>query len=123
MFAKVHNITKVYEGKIFDVAVEKVTLPNGVVKDREVVRHPGAAAMVPILDDGKVVLIRQYRHAIGGFLLEIPAGTLDVEDVLVFTKDVLLDGLHGSVAATVQHKILVLPQQARCVHAQFEIGA
>ncbi len=77
MFAKVHNITKVYEGKIFDVAVEKVTLPNGVVKDREVVRHPGAAAMVPILDDGRVVLIRQYRHAIGDFLLEIPAGTLD----------------------------------------------
>jgi ADP-ribose pyrophosphatase len=80
MSVKVHNITKIYEGKIFDVAVEKVTLPNGVVKNREVVRHPGAAAMVPILDDGKVVLIKQYRHAIDEFLWEIPAGTLEPDE-------------------------------------------
>ena len=77
MSVKVHKITSLYKGKIFDVALEKVTLPNGVVKDREVVRHPGAAAMVPILDDGKVALIKQYRHAVGEFLWEIPAGTLE----------------------------------------------
>jgi len=74
---KVHNITKIYQGRIFNVVVEKVTLPNGAVKDREIVRHPGAAAMVPMLDDGQIVLIKQYRHAVGGYLWEIPAGTLE----------------------------------------------
>ena len=77
MSIKVHEIKDIYNGKIFDVVVEKVTLPNGMTKNREVVRHPGAAAMVPLLDDGKVVLIKQYRHAVGEFLWEIPAGTLE----------------------------------------------
>jgi ADP-ribose pyrophosphatase len=77
MSVKVHKITNLYDGKIFDVVLEKVTLPNGAIKDREIVRHPGAAAMVPVLDDGKVVLIKQYRHAVGEFLWEIPAGTLE----------------------------------------------
>jgi hypothetical protein len=74
MSVKVHKITNLYNGKIFDIVLEKVTLPNGATKNREVVRHPGAAAMVPLLDDGGVVLIRQYRHAVGEFLWEIPAG-------------------------------------------------
>ena len=80
MSVKVHKITELYKGKIFDVALEEVTLPNGMVKNREVVRHPGAAAMVPILDDGKVALIKQYRHAVGEYLWEIPAGTLEPDE-------------------------------------------
>jgi ADP-ribose pyrophosphatase len=80
MSVKVHKITNLYNGKIFDVVLEKVTLPNGAIKDREIIRHPGAAAMVPLLDDGKVVLIRQYRHAVGEFLWEIPAGTLEPDE-------------------------------------------
>ncbi len=80
MSVKVHKITSLYHGKIFDVVLEKVTLPNGVIKDREIVRHHGAAAMVPFLNDGKVVLIKQYRHAVGKFLWEIPAGTLEPDE-------------------------------------------
>ena len=80
MAVKVHEITSLYNGKIFNVALEKVTLPNGVTKDREVVRHPGAAAMVPLLDDGNVVLVKQYRHAVNDYLWEIPAGTLEPEE-------------------------------------------
>ena len=80
MSVKVHKITNLYNDKLFDVVLEKVTLPNGVIKDREIVRHPGAAAMVPLLDDGKVVLVRQYRHAVGKCLLEIPAGTLEPDE-------------------------------------------
>ena len=80
MSVKVHKITNLYNGKIFDVVLEKVTLPNGAIKNREIVRHPGAAAMVPLLDDGEVVLIRQYRHAVGEFLWEIPAGTLEPDE-------------------------------------------
>ncbi|RLB81476.1 MAG: ADP-ribose pyrophosphatase [Deltaproteobacteria bacterium] len=77
MSVKVHKITNLYHGKIFDVVLEKVTLPNGAIKDREIVRHPGASAMVPLLDDGRVILISQYRHAMAKFLWEIPAGTLE----------------------------------------------
>ncbi|MBW1771127.1 MAG: NUDIX hydrolase [Deltaproteobacteria bacterium] len=80
MSLKVHNITNLYNGKIFNVALEKVTLPNGVIKDREVVRHPGAAAMVPLLDDGNVVLVKQHRHAVNDYLWEIPAGTLEPDE-------------------------------------------
>jgi len=83
MSVKVHKITNLYNGKIFDVVLEKVTLPNGAIKDREIVRHPGAAAMVPLLDDGKVVLVRQYRHAVGEFLWEIPAGTLEQDEAAI----------------------------------------
>jgi len=56
--------------------VDTVKLPNGLTVDLEVVRHPGAAAVVPLRDDGTVILIRQFRHAAGGFIYEIPAGKL-----------------------------------------------
>jgi ADP-ribose pyrophosphatase len=54
-----------------------VRLPNGHLCDLELIRHPGAAAVVPVDDDGEVVLVRQYRHAVGDWLLEVPAGKLD----------------------------------------------
>lgn len=57
--------------------VETVTLPNGATIELEIVRHPGAVAVVPLKDDGAVLLIRQYRHAAGGYIYEIPAGKLD----------------------------------------------
>ncbi len=66
----------IYNGKVITLNVDTVTLPNGVTVDLEVVRHPGAAAVVPLKDDGTVVLIKQFRHAAGGFIYEIPAGKL-----------------------------------------------
>ena len=66
----------IYTGKIVTLNVDTITLPNGVTVDLEVVRHPGASAVVPLKQDGTVVLIRQYRHAAGGFIYEIPAGKL-----------------------------------------------
>jgi ADP-ribose pyrophosphatase len=60
-----------------EVSRERVTLPNGRELWLDIVHHPGAAAVVPITDDGEVVLIRQYRHAVGGTILEVPAGKLD----------------------------------------------
>ena len=66
----------IYKGKIIDLAVETVTLPNGATADLEVITHPGAAAVVPMKDDRTVVMVRQYRHAVGGFIYEIPAGKL-----------------------------------------------
>jgi ADP-ribose pyrophosphatase len=55
--------------------VDNVRLGNGSVREREVVEHPGAVAVLPLLPGGRVVLVRQYRHAVGRTLLEVPAGT------------------------------------------------
>ena len=64
----------VFEGRLISVSVDEVELTNGRRTRREVVHHPGAAAVVPMLPDGRVVLIRQYRHATGSVLYELPAG-------------------------------------------------
>lgn len=69
-------VRNIYTGKVVTLNVDTVRLPNGVTVDLETIRHPGAAAVVPIKDDGTVVLIRQFRHAAGGFIYEIPAGKL-----------------------------------------------
>ena len=66
----------IYKGKIIDLSVETVTLPNGATADLEVISHPGAAAVVPMKDGRTVILVRQYRHAVGRFIYEIPAGKL-----------------------------------------------
>jgi ADP-ribose pyrophosphatase len=67
----------VHEGRAIRVFVEEVTLPNGEVVSLDVVRHPGASAVVPFVSEEDVLLIRQYRHAAGGTILEVPAGKLD----------------------------------------------
>ncbi len=66
----------IYTGRVVTLNVDTVTLPNGVAVDLEVVRHSGASAVVPLKENGTVVLIRQFRHAAGGFIYEIPAGKL-----------------------------------------------
>ena len=68
---------KVYSGRAVNLYVETVTLPNGRSTELDLIRHPGAAAAVPLKDDGTVLLVRQYRHAAGGFIYEVPAGKLD----------------------------------------------
>jgi ADP-ribose pyrophosphatase len=66
----------IYTGQVVTLNIDTVKLPNGVTVDLEVVRHPGAAAMVPMKDEITVIMIRQFRHAAGGFIYEIPAGKL-----------------------------------------------
>lgn len=66
----------IFTGRVVTLNLETVTLPNGATVELEVVRHPGAAAMVPMKDADTVILIRQYRLAAGGFIYEIPAGKL-----------------------------------------------
>ena len=71
---------QIYKGRIVDLRVERVTLPNGTAVDLELMHHPGASAVVAVDDGGRVVLIRQYRHAAGGYIWELPAGILDAPD-------------------------------------------
>lgn len=69
---------RVYDGgSVVKVDRERVALPGGAVADLEIIHHPGASAVVPLHGDGTVTLIRQYRHAAGGYILEVPAGKLD----------------------------------------------
>ena len=70
------RIRKVFEGRIFTVNVESIALPRGGLLDAEIVRHPGSVVMIPITDQGEVVLVRQYRPAIGRWAWELPAGSL-----------------------------------------------
>lgn len=66
-----------HEGKSFSFLQDEVELQSGRRTYRDIVRHPGAVAIVPVLPDGRIVLVRQYRYAAGKTLLEIPAGTLE----------------------------------------------
>ena len=68
----------IYQGRVVKLRVDTVMLPDGRISQREVIAHPGAVAIVPLLPDGKVVMVRQYRRAADAILLEIPAGTLEV---------------------------------------------
>jgi ADP-ribose pyrophosphatase len=67
---------RVYEGKVLNLRVDEVRMENGTIAIREVVEHRGAAAIVPVLERGNVLLVRQYRYPIEENLVEIPAGTL-----------------------------------------------
>jgi len=75
--ARVLERRPIHDGRVVKLAVERVQLPNGNVTELEVIRHPGAAAAVPVDESGQVWLVRQYRHATGEWLLEVPAGKLD----------------------------------------------
>lgn len=66
----------IFKGRVIDVGTEDVTLPSGLTVILDVIKHPGAALVVP-LDGDRVTLIRQWRHCAGGWLWECPAGTLN----------------------------------------------
>jgi ADP-ribose pyrophosphatase len=74
--------TRLYSGRIVNLDLDRVQFPDDSVGELEMLRHPGAAAVVPFLDpyggaDPRVVLIRQFRHAADGYIWEVPAGRLD----------------------------------------------
>ncbi|MEV4629553.1 NUDIX hydrolase [Micromonospora sp. NPDC049523] len=75
---EVRSRTERYAGRIFSVVTDEVTMPGGGVAPRDYVRHVGAVGVVALDDEGRVVLIRQYRHPIGRMLWELPAGLVDV---------------------------------------------
>jgi ADP-ribose pyrophosphatase len=72
-------VREIYRGRVVRLNVEPVTLPNGHHMELEIVRHPGAAAIVALTATDAVLLVRQYRHAAGGYIWEVPAGKLDGE--------------------------------------------
>lgn len=78
----------IFDGNLLHIKKDKVKLPNGGEAYREWVKHPGAAAVIPLTDQGEIILVRQYRYPIDEVTLEIPAGKLDIagEDPLECAK-------------------------------------
>jgi len=74
---RVVRTTRVYDGRVVSLRVDEVALPSGRTGVREIVEHRGAVAIVPLVAGGDVILVRQFRCAVDGELLEIPAGTLE----------------------------------------------
>ncbi|MFN2399788.1 MAG: NUDIX hydrolase [Gemmatimonadaceae bacterium] len=104
---------RVYSGRIVNLDVDRVRFPNGSEGRLEIVRHPGASAIVPFLsdpegEDPQILIIRQYRYAAGGYLYEIPAGTLDDgEDPEVCARRELQEET-GCTAETVEYLYTML---------------
>jgi len=73
----VENVRNVFRGRVLTLNLEQVRLPNGRVAELEIAHHPGGAAVVAVDAEGRVCLLRQFRHAAGGWLTELPAGKLD----------------------------------------------
>lgn len=69
--------TEIHKGIRVHLFKEQIQLPDGKVVEWDLIKHVGAAAVIPIMDDGKIIMVRQYRNASDSYTLEIPAGTLD----------------------------------------------
>jgi ADP-ribose pyrophosphatase len=78
--AKILMSKVLYTGKVFRLLRDTVIEPGGVRADRDIIVHPGSVVVLPILADGRVLLIRQYRHTVGGFLWELVAGRKEPDE-------------------------------------------
>jgi ADP-ribose pyrophosphatase len=97
-----HNSTTQFRGRVITVTVDDVTLPNGHRAQLEIVHHPGGAAIVALDVEGRICLLRQHRHAVGGYLWELPAGKLEPNESPLATARRELIEEAGRVADTWQ---------------------
>jgi ADP-ribose pyrophosphatase len=75
-----NNRREVYSGRIVNLTVDEITTANGIKTIREVFHHPGGAAVVPVLPDGRILLVKQFRYPMQEILLELPAGKIDPDE-------------------------------------------
>lgn len=98
---------RAYTGRVISLDVDEVRFPDGSIGSLEMIRHPGASAVVPLLDDDAedplVLLIRQYRYAADGYLYEIPAGRLDDGEAPLACAHRELQEETGYTASRVHH--------------------
>ena len=106
---------QIYRGRIVDLRLERVTLPNGAAVDLELMHHPGASAVVAADEQGRTVLLRQYRHAAGGWIWELPAGVLAAPDeppAVCAARELREEA--GLVAAELRHLGTILTTPGFC---------
>jgi ADP-ribose pyrophosphatase len=95
--------SQVFQGLLLDVRLDRVRLPDGSETTREYIRHQGAVVVIPILDDGKLVLERQFRYPLGRVMLEFPAGKIDPGELVENTAKRELLEETGLVARQWRH--------------------
>lgn len=71
---------QIFEGRMINLQVDDVLLPDGNESKREIVKHPGAVAIIPVTEDGKIIFVEQYRKPLEKSLVEIPAGKLEIDE-------------------------------------------
>ncbi len=118
MIKVINTITR-HQGRTFKLISEKISLDNGVTTELDIIRHPGASAIVPMVNKDEIILLKQYRHAVGGYLWEIPAGTSDGAEEPLFCAQRELTEETGFIADTWDKlgKIVPAPGYSdECIH-------
>ena len=111
MSGKVKNI---YTGQVVRFNLEQVDLPNGQTCELEIVHHPGGVAVVAINEQQQICLLRQYRHAAGGWLWEIPAGKTEANEAPEYTARRELEEESGMRAGTIRYLGKTVTSPAIC---------
>ena len=96
------DVTHVFTGRVIEVNIERVELPNGTTASLEIVRHPGGAAVLALDAENRVCLLRQFRHAAGGWVWELPAGKIDNREPPLQTAQRELEEEAGMAAGSWQ---------------------
>jgi ADP-ribose pyrophosphatase len=95
----------IYQGKIIDLQVDEVKLPNGKTSKRELIKHPGAVAIIALTPEGKIVMVEQYRKALEKSIVEIPAGKLEPGEEPIITAARELEEETGYGCEELEHLI------------------
>jgi ADP-ribose pyrophosphatase len=96
------DVTHVFTGRVIEVNIERVELPNGTTASLEIIRHPGGAAVLALDEANRVCLLRQFRHAAGGWVWELPAGKIDNREPPLDTARRELEEEAGAAAGSWQ---------------------
>ncbi|WP_110111222.1 NUDIX hydrolase [Bacillus sp. CGMCC 1.16541] len=105
LIEKTVSSEKLFEGRVIDLYHEEVELPNGKTSKREIVKHPGAVAVIGLTPDHKMVMVKQYRKAMDRILVEIPAGKLEKGEEPIVTAKRELEEETGYTCESLRHII------------------
>lgn len=125
-----------FDGRFLKVARDRIRLPDGKVTDREYIKHPGAVVILPLFDDGRVLLERQFRYPLGREFIEFPAGKIDPgEDPLACAKRELVEEtgytaaqwqfvctIHNAIAYSDEHLDIYLARGLTAGEAKLDEG-
>ena len=103
LFEKKINSRQVFDGVVVKLYVDDIELPNGKKSVREIIRHPGAVCVIPVTDEGEVIMVRQFRYAFNKVLLEVPAGKLEPNEDPLDAALRELEEESGVMARCVEH--------------------